>query len=111
MPLHPKVVHQKADGGGNKPLRPHVVLRKENGGGNIPLRPEVALRKADMYPKRDRVILLLENAIDEMDLLGKMSAEILSPDDFVKSLSGITTFRACYHMSMERLMPKASLIL
>ena len=48
-----------------------------------------------MYPKKDRVISLLENVIDEMDLLGKMSAEILSPDDFVTTLSGITAFRAC----------------
>ena len=48
-----------------------------------------------MYPKKDRVISLLENSIDEMDLLGKMSAEILSPDDFVTTLSGITAFRAC----------------
>lgn len=48
-----------------------------------------------MYPKKDRVISLLEDALEEMDLIGRMSVDILSPDDFVISLSGLTIFRAC----------------
>lgn len=61
-----------------------------------------------MYPKKDRVISLLENAIDEMDLLGKMSAEILSPDDFVTTISGITAFRAC-GMSLQYIKPYSAI--
>lgn len=46
-------------------------------------------------PEKERVISLLEDAIEEMLLLEKMSANISTPDDFVVSLSGLTTFRAC----------------
>ena len=48
-----------------------------------------------MYPDRDRVASLLQNALDELDLLQKMSAGINTPDDFVTNLSGLTAFRAC----------------
>ena len=40
----PKLLHHKADGGGNIPLRPQVVHRKADGGGNMPLRPQVVQR-------------------------------------------------------------------
>lgn len=48
-----------------------------------------------MYPDKDRVASLLQNALDELDLLQKMSAGINTPDDFVANLSGLTAFRAC----------------
>ena len=48
-----------------------------------------------MYPNNDRVITLLSASIKEMDLIGQMCADISSPDDFVSSLHGLTTFRAC----------------
>ena len=48
-----------------------------------------------MYPKKERVCTLLEDALKEMDLLMKMSADIGKPDDFVANLSGLTAFRAC----------------
>ena len=46
-------------------------------------------------PEKERLITLLTDAIDEMELLGKMSADIKSPDDFVSNLTGMTIFRAC----------------
>ena len=48
-----------------------------------------------MYQNKERVGSLLNLAIREMELLGKMSAEIKCPDDFVTSISGMTVFRAC----------------
>jgi len=48
-----------------------------------------------MFPDKQRLISLLHDAIDEMDLLLKMSADIQTPDDFVSDLSGLTVFRAC----------------
>ncbi|MBR1782838.1 MAG: DUF86 domain-containing protein [Bacteroidales bacterium] len=48
-----------------------------------------------MYQNKERVSNLLNLAIQEMELLGKMSAEIICPDDFVTSISGMTVFRAC----------------
>lgn len=48
-----------------------------------------------MYPDKDRVASLLQNALDELDLLQKMSAGINTPDDFIANLSGLTAFRAC----------------
>ena len=48
-----------------------------------------------MYPKKERVCTLLEDALKEMDLLMKMSADIGKPDDYVANLSGLTAFRAC----------------
>lgn len=48
-----------------------------------------------MYPDKDRVASLLQNALDELDLLQKMSAGINTPDDFITNLSGLTAFRAC----------------
>ena len=46
-------------------------------------------------PEKERLISLLTDAIDEMELLNKMSADIKSPDDFVSNLTGMTIFRAC----------------
>ena len=46
-------------------------------------------------PEKERLISLLTDAIDEMELLNKMSAYIKSPDDFVSNLTGMTIFRAC----------------
>lgn len=48
-----------------------------------------------MYPKKDRVLSLLEAGIKEMDLLHEMSKEVLKPNDFVTNISGLTVFRAC----------------
>ena len=48
-----------------------------------------------MFPEKDRLVSLLEDAISEMELLLQMSADIKTPDDFVSSLSGMTAFRAC----------------
>ena len=48
-----------------------------------------------MLSEKERVVSLLEDALKEMDLLGKMSADIHCPEDFVTSLSGLTAFRAC----------------
>lgn len=45
--------------------------------------------------EKERLIDLLQNAIDEMDLLLKMSADIKTPADFVSNLTGLTIFRAC----------------
>ena len=46
-------------------------------------------------PEKERLMSLLQDAIDEMELLGKMSAGINTPADFVSGLSGLTAFRAC----------------
>lgn len=46
-------------------------------------------------PEKERLISLLQDAIDEMELLEKMSAGIKTPADFVSGLSGLTVFRAC----------------
>ena len=46
-------------------------------------------------PEKERLISLLEDAVAEMDLLLKMSADIKQPEDFVTSLRGLTVFRAC----------------
>lgn len=46
-------------------------------------------------PEKERLISLLQDAIDEMELLEKMSAGIKTPADFVSGLSGLTAFRAC----------------
>ncbi|MBO4625182.1 MAG: DUF86 domain-containing protein [Bacteroidales bacterium] len=46
-------------------------------------------------PEKERLISLLQDAVNEMNLLGAMSANINTPDDFVTSLSGMTAFRAC----------------
>ena len=48
-----------------------------------------------MYPKKDRLISLLQDAVKELDLLQKMSDGIKCPDDFISSLHGLTVFRAC----------------
>lgn len=46
-------------------------------------------------PEKERLISLLQDAVDEMELLEKMSAGIKTPADFVSDLSGLTAFRAC----------------
>ena len=46
-------------------------------------------------PEKERLISLLEDAVAEMELLLKMSADIKQPEDFVTSLKGLTVFRAC----------------
>lgn len=48
-----------------------------------------------MLTDKERVISLLQDAIEEMNLLKQMSAGIHTPDDFVSSLAGLTVFRAC----------------
>lgn len=48
-----------------------------------------------MFPEKDRLVSLLQDAIAEMELLGQMSECIKTPDDFVSNLTGITVFRAC----------------
>ena len=45
--------------------------------------------------EKERIISLLNDAIAEMELLGRMSASIGTPEGFVNNLSGLTTFRAC----------------
>ena len=48
-----------------------------------------------MYPKKERVLSLLDAALKEMDLLLEMSKDINVPDDFVSSTPGLIVFRAC----------------
>ena len=48
-----------------------------------------------MLTKKDRVLYLLNASIQEMNLLKEMSKDILQPDDFVSSTSGMIVFRAC----------------
>ena len=55
-----------------------------------------------MYPKKERVLSLLDAALKEMNLLLEMSKDINAPDDFVSSTPGLIVFRA-----METLMLKA----
>lgn len=48
-----------------------------------------------MYPKKERVLSLLDAALKEMNLLLEMSKDINAPDDFVSSTLGLIVFRAC----------------
>ena len=48
-----------------------------------------------MYPKKERVLSLLDAALKEMNLLLEMSKDIKVPDDFVSSTPGLIVFRAC----------------
>ena len=48
-----------------------------------------------MFPEKDRLTSLLEDAVSEMELLLEMSKDIDKPDDFITNLSGLTVFRAC----------------
>jgi uncharacterized protein with HEPN domain len=48
-----------------------------------------------MLTKKERVLSLLEANLQEMRLLKEMSKDILQPDDFVSSTSGMIVFRAC----------------
>ena len=53
-----------------------------------------------MFSNSERVRLLLQNAINEMELIASMSAPITKPSDFGTSLNGMTIFRAC-SMSLQ----------
>ena len=48
-----------------------------------------------MLTKKERVLSLLDASLQEMKLLQEMSKDILQPDDFVSSTSGMIVFRAC----------------
>lgn len=48
-----------------------------------------------MLTKKERVLSLLDDGLQEMILLKEMSKDILQPDDFVSSTSGMIVFRAC----------------
>lgn len=48
-----------------------------------------------MYSAKDRIKTYLKVSIEEIDLIEKMSAGIKSPQDFGRSLTGMTVFRAC----------------
>ena len=48
-----------------------------------------------MLTKKERVLSLLEAGLQEMKLLKEMSKDILQPDNFVSSTSGMIVFRAC----------------
>ena len=48
-----------------------------------------------MYPKKDRVLTLLDACIKEINLLIDMSKEISKHEDFDKDFSGLVIFRAC----------------
>ena len=47
-----------------------------------------------MFPKKERVVSLLEAIDREISLLMQMTSPITCPDDFVTSLTGMTIFRA-----------------
>lgn len=48
-----------------------------------------------MLTKKERVLSLLNASLQEMKLLKEMSKDILQPDDFVSSITGMIVFRAC----------------
>ena len=48
-----------------------------------------------MLTKKERVLSLLDASLQEMKLLKEMSKDILQPDDFASSTSGMIVFRAC----------------
>ena len=48
-----------------------------------------------MCSAKDRIKTYLKISIEEIDLIEKMSAGIKSPQDFGKSITGMTVFRAC----------------
>ena len=48
-----------------------------------------------MLTKKERVLSLLDASLQEMKLLKEMSKDILQPDDFISSTSGLIVFRAC----------------
>ena len=47
-----------------------------------------------MLQTEERIATLLDAAIQEMELLAQMSADITRPDEFVSSLYGMTVYRA-----------------
>ena len=48
-----------------------------------------------MLTKKERVLSLLDASLQEMKLLKEMSKDILQPDTFVSSTSGMIVFRVC----------------
>ena len=48
-----------------------------------------------MFPKRERVISILDGCIKEMELLLEMSKDLQCADDFLSNMSGMILFRAC----------------
>lgn len=48
-----------------------------------------------MLQTNDRIAALLKSAIQEMELLERMTAAIAKPDDFLTTLHGLTVYRAC----------------
>ena len=48
-----------------------------------------------MFPKRERVLSILDGCRKEMELLLEMSSTIHCADDYVSDLSGMILFRAC----------------
>ena len=48
-----------------------------------------------MLTKKERVLSLLDATLQEMKLLQEMSKDILQPDDFITSITGMIVFRAC----------------
>lgn len=48
-----------------------------------------------MLTKKERVLSLLDDGLQEMILLKEMCKDILQPDDFVTNISGMIVFRAC----------------
>ena len=48
-----------------------------------------------MLTKKERVLSLLDASLQEMKLLKEMSKDILHPDDFITSITGMIVFRAC----------------
>ena len=48
-----------------------------------------------MLTKKERVLSLLDASLQEMKLLKEMTKDILQPDDFISSTSGLVVFRAC----------------
>ncbi|MBO4635150.1 MAG: DUF86 domain-containing protein [Bacteroidales bacterium] len=48
-----------------------------------------------MLTKKERVLSLLDAGLQEMILLKEMSKDILQPDDFISSTTGMIVFRAC----------------
>lgn len=48
-----------------------------------------------MCSAKDRIKTYLKVAIEEIDLIEKISAGIKSPQDFGQSITGMTVFRAC----------------
>lgn len=53
-----------------------------------------------MFSDKKRVETCLVESINEIELIGKMSESIRTPNDFCVSIEGMTIFRAC-SMSLQ----------